>query len=112
MGEGAGAAQVNVEKRREFVRKYRSQIAFVLGLASALLYIISVYQDKRHVTLDIGAPGDSPFLTGFYADEPDIDFRYRWTTTHAEVEFIGAGSARPEYVHVRAQGPRGDDVTQ
>ena len=96
----------------ELARKYRSQVAVIVALASALILLFISYDNKRFPTLNIGAPGDSPFLTGFYADEPDIDFRYRWTKPHAKVIFTGAGSARPEYVLLRAQGPRQESVTQ
>lgn len=99
-------------KTPDFIVKYRSLIAFVVGMILALVGVFTQYNMNHTPTIDIGSPGDSPFLSGFYADEPDIDFRYRWTKTHAEVTFIGAGSALPDSVFIRAQGPRGDAVTQ
>lgn len=96
----------------EFERKYRAYIAFVLGLASALLILVSTYDQKRNATIEIGEPGDSLFLSGFYADEPDIDFRYRWTSSHSEITFVGAGSAQPTWLYLRAQGPRVENSAQ
>ena len=68
--------------------------------------VISGYQLSRRLTMDVGEFGDGPFLSGFYADEPDIGYRYRWTRGHAEVSFAGAGSAAPFSVVIRAQGAR------
>ncbi len=68
--------------------------------------VISGYQLNRRLTLNVGEFGDGPFLSGFYADEPDIGYRYRWTRGHAEVSFAGAGSAAPFSVVIRAQGAR------
>lgn len=90
----------------KFVRKYGTYLGLVLGVVLSILALFIAYDRKRSATLDIGSPGDSPFLSGFYADEPDIDFRYRWTKTEAQVEFKGAGDAPVYSVFVAVQGPR------
>ncbi len=85
--------------------KHSNQIAVGVTLIACLVILFAAYNDKRALFLDVGSPGDGPFLTGFYADEPDIDFRYRWTKGASTVEFTGAGSAAPSSVIIRAQGP-------
>ncbi|HST06482.1 MAG TPA: glycosyltransferase family 39 protein, partial [Chloroflexia bacterium] len=92
--------------------KYRNLIAPVAALLACVILLILAYNSKRLLTLDVGSPGDGPFLTGFYADEPDIDFRYRWTKGAATVAFTGAGSAPPASITIRAQGPHLADSGQ
>jgi hypothetical protein len=87
-------------------------IAVGATLIVCLGLLFAAYSSKRLLSLDVGAPGDGPFLTGFYADEPDIDFRYRWSKGAATVEFTGAGSARPVAVVLQAQGPHLADSGQ
>jgi 4-amino-4-deoxy-L-arabinose transferase-like glycosyltransferase len=92
--------------------KYSNQIALGVTLIACLAVLFLAYGRERAVVLDVGAPGDGPFLTGFYADEPDIDFRYRWTKSESTVEFTGAGSAAPSEVVIQAQGPHLADAGQ
>lgn len=92
--------------------RYSNQIALGVTLIACFVVLFLAYSSKRALVLDVGSPGDGPFLTGFYADEPDIDFRYRWTKGASTVEFTGAGSATPSSVIIRAQGPRPADAGQ
>ena len=92
--------------------KYGNQIALAVTILACVFVPFLAYNGKRLIILDVGSPGDGPFLTGFYADEPDIDFRYRWTKGAATIEFTGAGSARPVLVDLEAQGPHLADSGQ
>ncbi|HUP26996.1 MAG TPA: glycosyltransferase family 39 protein [Chloroflexia bacterium] len=74
-----------------------------LVLLATLLGILLVYHLRRDLVVNVGELGDQPFVSGFYADEADLDYRYRWTTGTSTVTFLGAGSAPPEGLTVRAQ---------
>ena len=69
---------------------------FVLGT-------LLLYHFNREVTVEVGELGDAPRLTGFYGDEADLTYRYRWTRGRAEVSFEGVGSAPVWSVIVWAQ---------
>ncbi|MBF6613216.1 MAG: glycosyltransferase family 39 protein [Chloroflexi bacterium] len=86
---------------------YTKLLVLVGLLALTAVTIVIAYQRERTALLNIGDPGDTPFLTPFTfnGDEADLNYRYRWTTGHSELEFIGAGSARPQSVSIRAQRP-------
>lgn len=71
-----------------------------------LLMIFVVYQFRQDLTVNVGDLGDSAFVSGFYADEPDVDYRYRWSKGEAEVQFVGLGSEPIDGVQVVAQGAR------
>jgi hypothetical protein len=82
-------------------------LLLILLLVLTLLGVVVAYQSANSSTIFVGEPGDGAFLSGFYADEADIDYRYRWTNGRGEVEFKGVGSSTPGLgvVTVRAQGP-------
>ena len=86
--------------------KYRDLAILAVALALTVVALLLAYQRDRRPAVDVGDLGDSPFVSGFYADEADIDYRYRWSRGHAEVTFTGAGTARPGFVSVWAQGAR------
>jgi hypothetical protein len=92
--------------------RYLEVAVLVAVVALAAVAVLLAYDRSRTVTLDVGNLGDGAFVSGFYADEPDIDYRYRWTNGHAEVEFLGAGSAKPQSVLVVAQPLPSSLVTQ
>lgn len=95
---------------RGFARRdYFSLVALAGAFLFSLLGLFLAY-GRDTVTLDIGSPGDGAFLTGFYADEADIGFRYRWTGGNATVSFAGIGREPISEVTVYAQGPRPSDV--
>lgn len=75
-------------------------------LALTLLVVIAVYHFGRSLTVDVGDLGDSASVSGFYADEPDLTYRYRWSKAESEMKFGGAGSAMVADVEVVAQGAR------
>ncbi len=81
----------------------RHTISLSAILVLTLAGLIIAYRLQYSPTLDLGSPGDSPFLQGFYADEPDIDYRYRWSTAHSEISLPGLGSAKPYKVKLRLQ---------
>ncbi|MEO6456811.1 MAG: glycosyltransferase family 39 protein [Chloroflexia bacterium] len=80
-------------------------MALALFVTGALL----LYHFAREVTVEVGEVGDSARISGFYADEADLTYRYRWTRERAEVSFEGAGSASAWAVVVWAQAvlPKG-----
>jgi hypothetical protein len=86
--------------------------ALIASLLIALLGIFAVYHFNRTLTINVGDLGDGPFVHDFNADEADINYRYRWTTAHSEVVFVGAGSAPPAEVAIRAQGARPQPTSQ
>lgn len=81
-------------------------VSLLLVLLATLFGVLAAYQAKRQLTVDVGSLGDTPFVANFNADEADISYRYRWSKAHSEVTFIGAGSAAPSEVVIRAQGAR------
>ena len=91
--------------------------ALVAGLVLVVLTVAGVswaYQLRPPWTLDIGDPGDAPFLTvgdtlTFHGDERDVDYRYRWTMAHSVIALrdIGVIDA-PLTLTLRAQGFRPD----
>ncbi|HYO48583.1 MAG TPA: hypothetical protein VEW94_01930, partial [Chloroflexia bacterium] len=88
--------------------KQGGQLLLALLFVLTLLGIMMAYQSVSSPTIIfVGEPGDGAFLSGFYADEADITYRYRWTNGHGEVEFKGMGSSKLDLgvVTVRAQGP-------
>ncbi|HEX9988779.1 MAG TPA: hypothetical protein VGE45_09925 [Chloroflexia bacterium] len=87
--------------------KQASPLLLALLLVLTLLGVVVAYQSSTSSTIFVGEPGDGAFLSGFYSDEADIDYRYRWTNGRGEVEFKGVGSSTPDLgiVTVRAQGP-------
>jgi hypothetical protein len=87
-------------------RRVMPVMLLVVAALATIIGVLLTYHVSRHVALDIGELGDSPFLSGFYADEPDITYRYRWTQEYAQVFFTGAGNAAPVSVVIRAQGAR------
>lgn len=78
--------------------------ALLLGLT--LLSILAFYHFNRTLRLEVGDLGDAPFVSGFHADEADLDYRYRWSEAQSEIRFTGAGSASPASGSVRLQAPR------
>jgi len=78
--------------------------ALLLGLT--LLSVLAFYHFNRTLRLDVGNLGDAPFVSGFHADEADLDYRYRWSEAQSEIRFTGAGSARPAGGSLRLQAPR------
>ena len=70
-------------------------LALVASLLLALLGVLLVYHLNRTLTIGVGDLGDEAFVRGFNGDEADVSYRYRWTTAHSEVAFVGAGSATP-----------------
>lgn len=77
----------------------------------SLLALALAYQAARNPAVRVGSLGDSPFIAGgFYADEPDVHFRYRWTNGSASADFPGVGDAPVVDIVVRAQGPRPSDA--
>ena len=91
---------------RAAVGKHRRLTLLAATLLLAVLALCGIYHFQRTATIDLGAPGDTPFVAGFFADEPDLDYRYRWSKGRAQVAFTGMGSAAPIRLSVRAQGPR------
>lgn len=89
-------------------RKADAGIVILLALPLLLLgSILLTYHLNRALTLDVGALGDSAFLErGFYSDELDLGYRYRWSGADASIHFPAAGSATPESVSMRVQGAR------
>ena len=74
-------------------------LSIVLFLGGTLL----LYHSTRQVTVEVGDVGDSPYVSGFYADEADLSYRYRWTKGNAEIRFDSGGSAPSASVEVWAQ---------
>ena len=91
----------------------RAGILAVLGLtaALALVQLFAVYHLNRSVKIDVGAPGDGTFVSGFWVDEADVDYRYRWTKGESEIAFKGAGGAVPLSITLRAQSAPASPVT-
>ncbi len=87
--------------------RYTNPLILAGLLALTAVAIFTAYQRNRMLALNVGDLGDTPFLTPFTfnSDEADLNYRYRWTTGHSEIEFIGTGSARPQSVSIRAQRP-------
>jgi hypothetical protein len=85
-------------------------MGFLAVLALTLLVVIAVYHFGRSLTVNVGDLGDSASVSGFYADEPDLSYRYRWSKSESEVRFENAGSARMGEVEVVAQGARTGDA--
>lgn len=85
----------------------------IASIILAILLLFAAYQVRRTPTVDVGNLGAIPFVSsGFYADEPDIGFRYRWTKSSAQVSFPGIGDSPIVDVTVRAQGPRPADASK
>jgi hypothetical protein len=82
-----------------------------VSLALAVVQLLVVYHLNRSVTIDIGAPGDGAFVTGFWPDEADLDYRYRWSRGESTIAFKGGGSAPPVGLAVRVQGPPSPPMT-
>ena len=91
---------------RAAVGKHRRLTLLAATLLLAVPALCGIYHFQRTATIDLGAPGDTPFVAGFFADEPDLDYRYRWSKGRAQVSFTGMGSAAPVRLSIRAQGPR------
>src|SRR3954467_13892899 len=91
---------------RPFARRYRHGAFLVGALLLTIIVLLVSFLGRRTLALDVGTLGDSPFLSGFHADEADVGYRYRWTTGHAEVRLDGAGSGLLSGVSVLAQGPQ------
>ena len=92
--------------------RYRHLFLLCLTLLVVLFELLLVYHVRRSYVVDVGSPGDGAFLTGFWADEADTGFRYRWSKDYSEITFLGAGSARPTDIAVRMQGPNLPGQTQ
>lgn len=75
-------------------------------LALTLLVILLLYHIDRDLTVDVGDLGDSALVSEFYADELDLEYRYRWSRGESEVRFAAAGSASLDGVYLLAQGAR------
>ena len=76
------------------------------ALLLTLLSLVAFYNTRRNLAVNVGDLGDSALVSGFYADEPDLDYRYRWSKSESEVLFTAAGWAPLERVSVEAQGAR------
>lgn len=78
--------------------------ALLLAVALASLFI---WQVRQPFTLDVGAPNDDPYLTGFHASEvtPDGTLTYRWTMAQATIA-IPAYGATGAMLTLRLQGTR------
>lgn len=91
-------------------------LLLLVPILLGLVWIPLSYHIVREQPLPIGYPGDTGFInSGFYTDEADLTYRYRWTGKPdgpASVTFHGAGSAQPSEVLVQAQGFRPDDFPQ
>lgn len=79
-------------------------LSLLLGLT--LLGVLVHYHTNRILKLNVGDLGDVPLVSGFYADEADLDYRYRWSKGESEVSFIGAGGAKPVGGSLHVQGAR------
>ncbi len=87
-----------------------ASLGLVAVLALTLLAVLITYHFGRTLSVNIGDLSDSALVSGFYADEPDIEYRYRWTKDELQVRFAGAGSARLDTVEIVAQGARTQDA--
>jgi hypothetical protein len=83
----------------------------LLSLAVAVVQLLVVYHLNRSVTIDVGAPGDGAFVSRFWVDEADLDYRYRWSKGQSAIAFRGAGSAVPVGLALRVQGPPSPPMT-
>lgn len=91
--------------------RYARSGAVLAAAVIGLLALLVAYQGSRRPAVTVGTLGDSTFVgQGFYADEPDVGFRYRWTSGSAQLDLPGVGSAPVVDVTVRAQGPRPADA--
>jgi hypothetical protein len=84
----------------------------IVAIGLALLTLVGVgwaYQNRAPWILNVGEPGDQPFVdpAGFYGDEADIDYRYRWTRERATLTLRDIGWVdAPLVLTLRAQGYR------
>ncbi len=96
------------DTRKRFGVASKQLYAWVLPAVhlATLLVVFLLYHVDRQLVVNVGDLGDSALVSKFYADEPDLDYRYRWSKDVSEVAFCGAGSAALQQVHVVAQGAR------
>jgi hypothetical protein len=81
---------------------------FLLSLASlAALILLLAYQVSLPQRVDLGAPGDAPFLRGFYFAESQGETSFRWSGPTGQVAFVGAGG-RPWRLRVHANAMHPD----
>ncbi len=79
----------------------------LLAIAAGLL----AYQVRVPARVDVGGPHDAPYLSSFYAPEPDpIRFpeaqeNYRWTRDTVGIDLLGLGQ-QPAEVRLRLQAYR------
>jgi hypothetical protein len=97
-------------RSQESGRTWRAlPIGLLVVLILTLLGVIAVYHFGRSVIVNVGDLGDSASVSGFYADEPDLSYRYRWSKAESAVRFDAASSAPVSEIEVVAQGARPGD---
>lgn len=103
------SAEHDVEGDTQYEARPRERYLALSLLACALVTaaaIVLSYQLVRSQRVDVGAAYAGPFVSGFFSDEADLSYRYRWTKARSYVLFNGAGSAAPQQVSLQAQGFR------
>lgn len=82
---------------------------FLVPLAGlAALILLLAYQVSLPQRVDLGAPGDAPFLQGFYFAEAQGETSFRWSGPTGQVAFVGAGG-RPWRLRVQANAMHPDN---
>ena len=76
----------------------------ILGLAFSHLLVQPVF-------MDVGTPGDSLYLHGFYDAEHSADMSYRWTSGQSSLLFPNRGNI-PFSVSIAADAPRPEGQPQ
>ncbi len=84
-----------VQKGPKQASFYFSRLRFQLPLIwlIGLLILILAYQLQPHsFRLDVGTPGDSPYLARFYQEETNPEFNYRWSRreSYVNLPYVGA----------------------
>jgi 4-amino-4-deoxy-L-arabinose transferase-like glycosyltransferase len=82
----------------------RRHILALLGAGTAALLLVVLLALPRPLRVDVGTPGDTPFLAGFFAAERDDQGRtFRWSGLQSRLRLYGASSA-PHRLTLRLNG--------
>lgn len=106
----APVAQDSVAQTR--TRRNYLAVSLLVAALVTMASIVLSYHFERGNRIDVGSVYSPSYVAGFFSDEADLTYRYRWTTSHAVVTFAGIGGAQPQRVIVQAQGFRPSSFAQ
>jgi len=92
----------------KITRPIFSQFWWLLILGAGLALLFFCYQAQSYsFRVEVGTPGDSPYLAGFYPEEQNTEFNFRWSKRESFVNLYYPGA--PYELRFHAAAPRPDN---